>query len=265
MRRYSYTAMLAVSLCFALTAWGILSIMRNSTKEPWAVSVADAAISGEIGSGQKTLAGMRGDLPGKKWKKKKKATRSYFDDALFIGDSRTVGLSEYGNLGKADVFADSGMSVYKIFDTKIQVHSGKKTDLESLLKKKNYGKIYIMLGINEMGYSYDKTMDKYEDLVNKVHKMQPDALMYLEANLHVTKKKSKANRIYSNKKIDRMNQAIKKLANDTDIFYIDVNERFDDGKGNLDKKYTADDSHPLGKYYADWVDWILSEAVEDGV
>ena len=265
MRRYSYTTMLAASLCLALAAWGILSIVKNSTKEPWTVSVADAAISGEIGSGQKTLAGMCGDIQGKKWKKKKKATRAYFDDALFIGDSRTVGLSEYGNLGKADVFADSGMSVYKIFDTKIQVHSGKKTDLESLLKKKNYGKIYIMLGINEMGYSYDKTMDKYEDLVNKVHKMQPDALMYLEANLHVTKKKSKANRIYSNKKIDRMNQAIKKLANDTDIFYIDVNERFDDGKGNLDKKYTADDSHPLGKYYADWVDWILSEAVEDGV
>ena len=33
-----------------------------------------------------------------------------FDDVLFIGDSRTDGLSEYGHLGNADVFADSGLS-----------------------------------------------------------------------------------------------------------------------------------------------------------
>jgi len=40
-----------------------------------------------------------------------KADTTYFDDALFIGDSRTVGLAEYGNLGQAEVLADSGMSV----------------------------------------------------------------------------------------------------------------------------------------------------------
>ncbi len=39
-------------------------------------------------------------------------------DVLFIGDSRTVGLSEYGDLGNADVFADSGMSVFNLLDRK---------------------------------------------------------------------------------------------------------------------------------------------------
>ena len=31
---------------------------------------------------------------------------SYFDDALFIGDSRTVGIAEYGSLKNATYFAD---------------------------------------------------------------------------------------------------------------------------------------------------------------
>lgn len=35
-----------------------------------------------------------------------------FTNVLFIGDSRTAGLSEYGDLGQAEVFADSGMSVF---------------------------------------------------------------------------------------------------------------------------------------------------------
>jgi hypothetical protein len=50
----------------------------------------------------------------------------YFDDALFIGDSRTVGISEYGGLDNADFFADIGMSVYTVF-TKIVSVEGSAT------------------------------------------------------------------------------------------------------------------------------------------
>ena len=73
---------------------------------------------------------------------------SWFDDALFIGDSRTVGLHEYGNLGNAEVLADSGMSVYKLFKKEFSWSSGEKGTLEELLSKRQFGKIYLMLGIN---------------------------------------------------------------------------------------------------------------------
>lgn len=77
------------------------------------------------------------------------ADTSYFDDALFIGDSRTVGLSEYGDLGNAEVLADSGMNVYKIFDKEFDTASGEKKLLETILSERQFGKIYVMLGINE--------------------------------------------------------------------------------------------------------------------
>ena len=42
---------------------------------------------------------------------------SFFDDALFIGDSRMVNVANYARLGNADYFADVGMTVFKMFST----------------------------------------------------------------------------------------------------------------------------------------------------
>lgn len=45
-------------------------------------------------------------------------TEDYFKDALFIGDSRTVGLSQYGDLDQADFAAEVGLTVFRLFDKK---------------------------------------------------------------------------------------------------------------------------------------------------
>ena len=188
------------------------------------------------------------------------ADTSYFDDALFIGDSRTVGLSEYGNLGNAEVVADSGMNVHEIFDKNFATRSGEKKSLEMILSEERFGKIYLMLGINELGYDFDYTVAKYKKLVEKLRETQPDALIFLQANLHVTAGKSAASGIYNNENIDRFNRAIGQLADNRYLFYLDVNELFDDEGGNLAEEYTADNSHVLGIYYEDWVEWLLKHA-----
>lgn len=190
------------------------------------------------------------------------ADPSYFDDALFIGDSRTVGLHEYGDLGNAEVVADSGMNVYKIFEKEFDTVSGEKKLLETVLSERQFGKIYVMLGINELGYDHDRTVAKYEELVAKLREMQPEAYLFLEANLHITGKKSASSPIYTNENIDRFNQAAAQMADDRMIFYLDVNELFDDEDGNLSEEYTVDHAHVLGKYYSDWVEWILRHARE---
>lgn len=58
---------------------------------------------------------------------------AYFDDALFIGDSRTVGIAEYGYLENADYFADVSMTVFKLFTAKLSVDGGEKVSLETAL------------------------------------------------------------------------------------------------------------------------------------
>lgn len=189
------------------------------------------------------------------------ADRSYFDDALFIGDSRTVGLYEYGDLGNAIVLADSGMSVYKVFKQSFRLDSGEELTLEEILTQKQFGKIYVMLGINELGYSFEQTVNVYKDMIEHIEAMQPDALIFLQANLHITEKKSQSSPIYNNANIDRFNYEVQQMTDSMKCFFLDANELFDDENGNLSVEYTVDESHVLGKYYADWVDWILCHAV----
>lgn len=148
------------------------------------------------------------------------------------------------------------MSVFNLFQRKVYVpHVGKVT-LEELLGKYEYSKIYIMLGINELGYNYNSIISKYTNIVETIKSMQKSARLILEGNLHVTAERSAGDEVYNNSNIDSLNLGIKRIAEQTSAGYIDVNELFDDSQGCLDKKFTSDNTHLLGRYYRDWAKWI---------
>ena len=188
--------------------------------------------------------------------------KEYFDDALFIGDSRTVGISEYGDLNNAIFFANTGMSVYNVFEKNVSVPQVGKLKLEQLLTYKKFGKIYIMLGINELGYNQEKTLKKYKDLLKFVQEKQSNAIIYIEANLHVTAERSNKDKTINNININKINNEISQLADNEKIFFIDVNEKFDDENGNLSSNYTQDNVHIYAKYYKEWSDWLSQNAVK---
>ena len=55
------------------------------------------------------------------------------------------------------------------------------------------------------------------------------------------------------------------LAEEKNLGWLDVNELFDDENGNLNADLSADGAHVLGKYYADWSDWILQKLQQQDV
>lgn len=180
-----------------------------------------------------------------------------FTNALFIGDSRTVGIAEYSGITEADFFAFTGMSVYSALKKESSVGSWKKgTLLADALQSQQYDRVYLMLGVNELGYNFQKTVERYGELVQQIRDLQPDAYLILEASLHVTKKRSDTDSTFNNSNIDRMNQAQAAFADGEHIFFIDVNPVFDDETGALNQDYTFDNTHPYGKYYSKWADWL---------
>lgn len=180
-----------------------------------------------------------------------------FQEVLFVGDSRTVGLYEYGQMGEADVFANTGMTVFNLWDCETSFNNEGKKNLEQVLTENQYQAIHFMLGINELGYSMEQIVEKYREAVGKIRSMQPEAKVVLGANLHVTGEKSSKSTIFNNQRINTLNFEIQSIGDELDCFYINVNEIFDDAQGNLSKEYSTDGAHILGKYYADWVQWIL--------
>ncbi len=178
-----------------------------------------------------------------------------FRDVLFIGDSRTVGLLECGQLGEADVFAKSGMTVFKLWDSELYFGGDKKT-LRQALTENQYQVIHLMLGVIELGYPTERIVEKYRETVKEVQSMQRQAKIVLGANLHVTLEKSENSDIFNNRQINELNGKIEQIGQDLDCCYIDVNEEFDDAQGNLLKTYSADGLHMLGEYYGDWARWL---------
>ena len=181
------------------------------------------------------------------------------DDALFIGDSRTVGLMEYAGIDGADYFCTVGMSVYNIHKKPVSVPNIGKVTLTELLSSKNYGKIYIMLGINEVGYKYSSTVEKYNELIEFIKEKQSDAVIFIQANLHVTQSRSDSDKVVNNTAINGLNAELEKLADGESKFYLDANILFDDAAGGLSSDKSEDSTHLYAKYYSEWGKWIIKQ------
>lgn len=187
------------------------------------------------------------------------SNEEYFSDALFLGDSRTVGFHLYAKIPGATYFARTSMNVYNVFDNKVSETSDTSSyTLSELLSQKKFGKIYILLGINEIGYSYSSVVSNYSKVIGYIQQYQPDAKIIIQSNMHVTKKKSDANpNTFSNTRIDELNRRLSELADNKKIFYLGFEEIFDDSTGAMSSEYSGDGVHLYGKCYKLWRDWIL--------
>ena len=188
--------------------------------------------------------------------------QSYFDDALFIGDSRTVGLHDYSGWDNATYYASIGLTVYDLFTKPVVEENGTTITIEQALTEHKFGKIYLMIGINEMGTgTIDSFMEAYQNAVAHLQELQPDAILFVEGIMYVKKEKSDTDPIFNNPNIQARNDRIAALADNKKIFYIDVNEVVTDETGNLNPEYTYDEVHLLGRYYSVWTDFLLAHGI----
>lgn len=189
----------------------------------------------------------------------------YFADALFIGDSRSVGLFEYGGLEDISTFyVSKGLTVYKLFDAQIVEAPGQKQKLtvEQGLEENDFKKIYLMIGINEMGTgTVDTFVEKYKEVVDRLLEMQPDAILYIQAILKVTTERSGQGDYINNEGITARNEALLLLADNVRIFYLDANPLLCDETGGLEPNYTGDGVHLKARYIEIWKDYLKTHAV----
>ena len=193
-------------------------------------------------------------------------TEDYFSDAVFIGDSRTVGMYEYGGLEEISTFyAATGLTIYKLFDASIVEVPGQrgKQTIEEALQEKSFQKIYLMIGINEMGTgTVESFMEEYKEAVARLQELQPDAILYLQGIMKVTTQRSQKGDYIHNEGIEARNAEIAKLADNEKIFYLDVNPLICDEGGGMESSYTFDGVHLKAQYIPIWKDFLLAHAVE---
>ena len=189
---------------------------------------------------------------------------NYFNNSLFIGDSRMAGFEIYKKIPGASYFCYSSASVFNIFDKDDSVDGYGNIKLLDLLSKHKFDKIYIMLGINNLQTNYYNHKVKYKEMLDTISNIQPGAIIYLIANFHITDIEDAAKPYLNNKNIDDVNEFIKDFADNSQVFYLDSNPMYDDENGNLKLELSTDNIHIHIVHYDKFLVYLLSNAlIED--
>ena len=190
---------------------------------------------------------------------------SFFADAVFIGDSRTVGLSLWSGL-KSNYYSEVGLNVSSV-QKRAYVPSGdSKLTLAEALAQSRFTKVYLSFGINEIGWSSTKAfISTYTNLVNLVKEKLPDADIYVQAILPMSKKTAESD-TYSpmggNDKIAEYNEALLDLCESEGLYFVDLCEVFADENGDLNATDSGDGIHLGSKSYHTWADYLRTHVVK---
>lgn len=242
----------AVTLAPAVTVEPVASMEPVATVEP--VAAAESAALGDA------VPGIEDEpLP-----QPVEITESYFDHTLFIGDSKTDGLRQWGRLGEAHYFCGTNYSVFNIFDKTASDVAFKKLTLDEVLSTYEYDQIYILLGYNESGYPYSHLIKQFKYVISRVHEAQPQARIILHGIMHASRRVAKRISYYTVKNLEKENDGLRELAASVDgLYYVDCNGAFCDEDGYLLSEVSSDGEHLTSKYTAQWAQEILKRAIVD--
>lgn len=228
------------------------------------VTESAASVSGTDASGEETFV-LTEETTENKEMSFTTVDDSYFSDALFIGNSRTVGLSLFGSMPSDTTFyATVGMNIYDLLDSTAQVppEEGPEQSFESLISGRQFGKIYIMLGINDLATGTSESFaEYYKGVIDHIHAAQPNAIIYIQSIINISAERDAQGDAISNSNINEKNALLSQLANNDYIFYLNINEVLIDSNGYLNADYTSDGIHLGGGSLSLWEDYLYSHAV----
>ena len=186
---------------------------------------------------------------------------TYFDDAVFIGDSRTEGFMIYENID-ATFYTHKGLMVDTIFTNPVITEDGEKITIMDALAKNSFNKIYIMLGINETGWqSSSLFIKKYGEIIDSIKEINPNAIIYVESILPVSEEVSLNHDYIKMSKINEYNDLLKEMAKEKDVYYLDISSSVANEQGYLPDDAATDGIH-LNKNYCDkWLQYLKTHYI----
>ena len=195
------------------------------------------------------------------------ADDAFFDNAVFLGDSRTGGLELYSGLKHGTYYWAQGMSVFRVDreDSKAFSIDGEDYTLLGALSLRSYDAVYIMMGVNELGYpvaSYESALSK---LVDRVLAAQPEAVVYLQIlpplNDAMCRAKGLAYYINSDN-LRAFNEVIQRVAAEKKVALLNIAEVYADENGQLPEKLSYDGCHFVYGAYSRWANYLRSHTID---
>ncbi len=204
-----------------------------------------------------------------------KADKSFFNDAVFIGDSVSVKLAAYHKstkcFGTGQVYAATSLSaanaLWEISSKSVHPkYNGNKTLVEDCVRYSGAKKVFIMLGMNDIGiYSFDDSINNYKTLISRIKAKSPNVDIYIQSMTPMTAISTRADSRLNNTNIKLYNQRLKQMCEEMSWHYLDVASALYDSTGTyLTEQYCSDPVY-MGLHLTDagcekWVEYLYENA-----
>lgn len=272
-------SILALGLCLALAACGggkDMAPSERGTAPPAETTAAPSASPSPAGAGRNDPTPSPTPTPTPEPPKEpydfsqpvpegEAAGEDYFADACFIGDSRTEGLRLYSGISQGDFIVHTGLKVFDV-DTRDITYNGESMKVLDALSLKQYGKVYVCLGLNELGmYNDQGYYDHYAKLVDDIRAIQPDAVVYIQLLIPVNAQKcaEKGQPDYvTNEQIAVYNDLLHQLAQEKKAAMVDPGSVIVDETGELPYEMSGDGVHFNKSGYTAWYEYLATHTVD---
>jgi len=185
----------------------------------------------------------------------------YFYDAAYVGNSLIEGLELYSGLA-GDFFAVTSFTVFGVGQSSsIRLKNGSYGTIYQAIAQRDYKKIYILFGINEIGYEAGRFRDAYADMLDAVIALKPDAIVYVMSLTPVSASKSASSTVYNMTRVREYNSVLYALAEEKGCYYVDLIEALSDGAGYLSENATWDGVHLTTAHYKVWADYLRTRYI----
>lgn len=174
----------------------------------------------------------------------------HYENTVFMGDSLTEALSEFGILDSYNVICDKGDTVVKAM---------KNIDKLQGINPKNLVLFYgmndvIEFDINLSGHDSNTFKEKYIELINSIKAVLPKTNIYLISPTPVMDKAVNINYRLTNENLNEFRLKVNEVANATGSTYIDLTSIVD-GKDYL---HEQDGIHYKYDFYTLWLDHLAN-------
>ena len=203
---------------------------------------------------------------------------SYFNDAVFIGDSISYGFELYVTkkrangetvLGEAQFLTSGslsyGNSLWDVSDESVHpTYNGVKMKLEDAIAQIKPGKIYILLGTNDVAlYGVEQTIANADTEISRMLEASPGAEIFIMSTTpKYSPAESDVDGALNNADIDALNVAMRNFAVEKGYNFMNIAPLFKDETGGLASDYCSDTEgmgiHFTSAAYDIWLNFLYS-------
>lgn len=177
---------------------------------------------------------------------------TFFSETVFIGDSITYGLSTYCNMydplyGAKFLCASSYAVRHAIVDPEpgnpnivsLQFR-GESVRPEEALAQMGAKQVFIMLGLNDLSFGVDYTLNNWKILLQNIQSACPDIEIYIQSATPLHAAWDSPTKKLNNANMNLYNQGLQALCEEFGCHYVDIASALKDGNGQLKNEYCSD-------------------------